>query len=160
LRRRGVAAYLALAFGLAWAPFLAAPLGLGTGAALLMPWAPAIACVVVRRWVTREGFGDAGLRPNLGRWPLNLIALVWPCAIHPLRVVLAQVLGLALPGFTFPWGLAAPTPRDLLTWTLLSAAAAPILFGEEFGWRGYQQIRLLPERPLAAAMATGVLWGV
>lgn len=160
LRRRGVATYLALAFGLAWAPFLAVPLGLDTGAALLMPWAPAIAGVAVRRWVTREGFGDAGLRPNPGRWPLYLVALAWPFAAHPLRVALACALGLAPPGFTFPWGLAAPSPRDLLAWALLPLAVAPILFGEEFGWRGYLQVRLLTGRPLAAAVATGVLWGV
>jgi membrane protease YdiL (CAAX protease family) len=159
-RRRGVVAYLALAFGLAWVPFLAIPLGLGAGAPLLMPWAPALACVVVRRWVTREGFGDAGLRPNLGRWPLYLAALAWPLAANPLRVALALAFHSAPPGFAFPWGLGAPAPRDLLAWALMSVAAAPILFGEELGWRGYLQIRLLAGRPLAAAAATGVLWGV
>ncbi len=56
-----------------------------------MPVAPAIACFVVRRWVTREGFGDAGLRPNLRRWPLYLLALAWPFAVHPLRVAVLAV---------------------------------------------------------------------
>jgi membrane protease YdiL (CAAX protease family) len=33
------------------------------------------------------------------------------------------------------------------------------LWGEEFGWRGYLQIRLLADRPLAAAVVTGLIWG-
>jgi hypothetical protein len=28
-------------------------------------FAPAIAAFIVRKWVTRESFGDAGLKPNL-----------------------------------------------------------------------------------------------
>ena len=157
---RGVVAFLALAFGLAWIPFLAIPLGLPSYGTVLMPFAPAIACFVVRKWVTREGFGDAGLRPNLRRWPLYLLALAWPFAVHPIRVLLAQLLGTAPPGFTFPWGLAAPNPLSLLTWALLPIAAAPILFGEEFGWRGYLQVRLLADKPMLATVATGVIWGV
>jgi membrane protease YdiL (CAAX protease family) len=35
-----------------------------------------------------------------------------------------------------------------------------ILWGEEFGWRGYLQIRLLARRPLGAAAVTGLIWGV
>jgi membrane protease YdiL (CAAX protease family) len=37
---------------------------------------------------------------------------------------------------------------------------APILFGEEFGWRGYLQLRLFPSRPTHAAIATGIIWGL
>jgi membrane protease YdiL (CAAX protease family) len=160
LRRKGIIAFLAIAFGLTWIPFLAIPLGLGSYGTVLMPFAPAIACFVVRKWVTREGFGDAGLRPNLRRWPLYLLALAWPLAVHPLRVLLALLLGTAPPGFTFPWGLAAPSPLSLLTWALLPLAAAPLFFGEEFGWRGYLQLRLLADKPMLAAVATGVIWGV
>ena len=63
---RGIVAYLAIAFGLAWLAFLTASLGLGSAGAFLMPVAPAIACFVVRRWVTREGFGNAGRGPTSG----------------------------------------------------------------------------------------------
>src|SRR3954447_19895232 len=73
--RHGVPAYLLIAFGLAWAPFLPLLWGGPEVPPVLMPFAPAIACVVVRRWVTREGFGDAGLRLNLRYWRLYLIAL-------------------------------------------------------------------------------------
>jgi membrane protease YdiL (CAAX protease family) len=41
--------------------------------------------------------------------------------------------------------------------TLISA---PLFIGEEFGWRGYLQLRLLARRPLLAAVATGLIWGV
>jgi uncharacterized protein len=39
-------------------------------------------------------------------------------------------------------------------------ATTPLLLGEEIGWRGYLQVRILPGRPLLAALVTGVVWGV
>ena len=36
----------------------------------------------------------------------------------------------------------------------------PILFGEEFGWRGYLQLRLFPNKPVLSAVGTGVIWGL
>jgi uncharacterized protein len=79
--RRGVPVFLAISFALAWLPFLPVLFGGAPVGAMLMPFAPAIACVVVRRWVTREGFGDAGLRLSIrGRWPLLVVALFWPLA--------------------------------------------------------------------------------
>ncbi|MBM4431473.1 MAG: CPBP family intramembrane metalloprotease, partial [Chloroflexi bacterium] len=36
----------------------------------------------------------------------------------------------------------------------------PLLWGEEFGWRGYLQMRLFPGRPLLAAIATGIVWSL
>jgi membrane protease YdiL (CAAX protease family) len=48
-------------------------------------------------------------------------------------------------------GFAAPVNAILAT---------PILFGEEFGWRGYLQPRLFPDRPVPGAIVTGVIWGV
>jgi membrane protease YdiL (CAAX protease family) len=38
--------------------------------------------------------------------------------------------------------------------------ATPILWGEEFGWRSYLQLRLLGQRPVLAALTTGLIWGV
>ncbi len=35
-----------------------------------------------------------------------------------------------------------------------------LIFGEEFGWRGYLQIRLLAERPVWAGIVTGLIWGL
>jgi membrane protease YdiL (CAAX protease family) len=177
-RKKGIAAYLFISFGLAWIVW-----GITVLAGLrpddpkfifaLAPggFAPAIAAFVVRRWVTREGFADAGLRPNLGRWPYYVFAWLWPLAVVVVIVLLAAVLGLSDPDFTFnraltriiPQGTAVPEimPAILLIPMLLSALFyTPILFGEEFGWRGYLQMRLFPDRPTLAAVATGLIWAV
>ena len=42
---------------------------------------------------------------------------------------------------------------------VVAVLATPVLWGEEFGWRGYLQIRLRADRPLLAAVATGLIWG-
>jgi membrane protease YdiL (CAAX protease family) len=157
---RGIIAFVAIAFGLAWLPSVPALFGSDPFGLILMPIAPAIAAVVVRRWVTREGFGDSGLRPNLRRWPLYLLALTWPVATTLLSILLAWVLRLTPGGFGLPWGKEAPELPTLLGWMLLPLVAAPIFFGEELGWRGYLQVRLLANRPVHAAIATGLIWGV
>lgn len=150
-RRRGVAAYLVIAFGLAWAPFVVVLAGGPSVGPVLMPLAPAAACVVVRRWVTREGFVELGLRPSLRgvlrRWPLIAVALLWPLAVSP---VLALLTGADL------WAGGG----HVVSWLALSLAITPVILGEELGWRGYLQMRVYPGRPLAAALATGVMWGV
>jgi hypothetical protein len=61
---RGVAWFLGLAFGAAWLWFgivwlLHVPLNPPAGQLIL--FAPAAAAIVVRKWVTREGFADAAL---------------------------------------------------------------------------------------------------
>jgi membrane protease YdiL (CAAX protease family) len=124
-----------------------------------MPFAPAIAAVVVRRWVTREGFRDSGLRPNLRRWRFYLLAVSWPIFATLLSVPLALLFRTAPGGFTMPWGMEAPEPLTLLGWMLFPILASPVFFGEEFGWRGYLQVRLFPDNPWAAAVATGMIWG-
>ncbi len=83
---KGVLAYLGLSFGLAWLLWEAVfRLGLGPGNPLfqlaILPgaFAPAVAALIVRAWVTREGFGDAGWRPNLRRaWRLLPARLALP----------------------------------------------------------------------------------
>ncbi len=73
--RKGILAYLAIAFGGAWGlwapPLLASDVSPRSPLfqLLVLPGAcaPALAAAVVRRWVTREGFADAGMRPNLRR---------------------------------------------------------------------------------------------
>jgi len=158
--RRGIAAFLAIAFGLAWLPFAPALAGRDPVGMVLMPFAPAVAAVVVRRWITCEGFRDAGLRPNPRRWRFYLLAVVWPMAATLLSVPVAIVLRVAPSGFALPWGVATPRPLTVLAWAVGSIALAPIVFGEELGWRGYLQVRLFANRPLRAAVATGLIWGV
>ena len=178
---RGIAAFLVLAFGFAWVAWgLALASGVSPTADIgrfqlfLVPGAiaPAIAAATVRKWVTHEGFADAGLHLNLRRWPFYLVAGFLPLLAVVVIVGLAVATGLSEPDFTLVRvlktlapgrNLALPSwvlpvlPAELL---LASVASSPLLFGEEFGWRGYLQLRLLAHRPLLAAIATGLIWGV
>ena len=179
-KTRGIAVYLLIAFGMAWIAW-EIPLQFGLSprsplfqlAALPGAFAPAVAALIVRKWVTREGFADAGLRLNLRKWPYYLFAWLLPLIVTLVIVVLAIVLGVSQPDFslqrfskTLGPGASLPSiPPNL--WLVLpiqllitALVATPILWGEEFGWRGYLQIRLLGQRPLLAAVTTGLIWGV
>jgi uncharacterized protein len=151
--------FLVIAFGLAWAGFIPALFGSDPIPAL-MPIAPAIAAFIVRKWVTREGFADSGWRPNLRHWRLYLLAVGWPIAATLVSVVIALIVGVTPGDFKFPWGVEGPRLLTLLAWLAVSIALAPIILGEEFGWRGYLQVRLFAENPWKAAIATGLIWGV
>jgi membrane protease YdiL (CAAX protease family) len=162
-----VLVFLLLAFGIAWTGMIGAPL---LGFSIVNPlvqlpfgFAPAIAAIVVRRWVTREGFGDAGsaLRLRASR-SSYLIAWLGPPALAVATLAVAAALGWweptlapldhvvpGMPGWVFVAVL-------LLVVPLLS----PVYWGEEFGWTGYLRMRLFPGRPLPATLATGLIWAV
>jgi membrane protease YdiL (CAAX protease family) len=169
---------LGLAFGAAWLWFavlwlVRAPLSSHAGQLLLLPsgFAPAAAAIIVRRWVTREGFADAALGIRLRAWPYFLLAWVYPLAVTGGVVLLAGGLGLGWPNRSLAAGLRPLLPEGAAVPDLPVVAVVPglmltalltipLLWGEEFGWRGYLQPRLFPGRPLAAAALTGVIWGV
>lgn len=177
----GMAVYLGVAFGLAWAIWeVLGAQGWTPGA--VMPsvavmagaFAPAVAAVCARL-ADGTGFGDARLGPRLKRgWKYYLLGLLLPLPSAVLILVLAQVLGLAQVDWSLASGLAAlpgqaaeatrqqvGTPGMLWLIAPFNALiATPILFGEEFGWRGYMQQRLLPSKPLFAAVITGVVWSL
>lgn len=176
----GVAAYLILAFGLAWGFW---ELFLPASAAnpvlfqlILLPgaFAPALACFIVRKWITREGFGDAGLGLHLRQWRYYLIGWFLPLGVAAFVALAAPGLGIAHPDFSMTQSLArlaphAKVPPGLhgilgtvlpLQAIVTALIATPLLFGEEFGWRGYLQLRLFPQSPTLAAIATGVIWGL
>lgn len=132
---------------------------------------PALAAFVVRKWITREGFED--LKPKLAsNWALYLFAWLLPLFVVAGMCALAMTLGLGAPDFSLANAIAAqPVGRDLsamqdlglliLPQVLLAAlVTTPILFGEEFGWRGFLQRRLFPNSPALAALATGLIWAV
>jgi uncharacterized protein len=158
---RGIAVFLLIAIGGAWGVWAVAWLFgvLNTGASgqafvAVGAFFPALAAFVVRRWVTREGFADAGLQLHLRRGQRYYL-FAW---LSPLAVV-AAIAGLAAV-------LALPfVHSDLSPVMVLSAVGgalliAPLFFGEEFGWRGYLQLRWFGHRPLLAAVLTGTVWGV
>ena len=158
----GIAVYLILAFGLAWAAW-GIPLALGAtpqstlfqAFVLIGAFAPALAALAVRKWVTREGFADAGLGLAPRKWIYYALALAIPIAASLMVVPAVPALGIARPDFTAP-NLAV----TILRLSVASVVLTPLLWGEEFGWRGYLQLRLFAGRPVAAAVATGLIWGV
>jgi uncharacterized protein len=177
--KKGIIVFLLLAFGIAWGSW-AVPLlaGLRPADGILFTlaiapgaFAPALAAIIVRKWVTREGFGDAGLKPNLRKWPYYLFAWLLPIFVIGIVVVLATASNTAAPDYSLERGFplltgGTPAPEGitfsslLLAYLLTAPFLAPLLWGEEFGWRGYLQTRLYTGQPLKAAAATGVIWGV
>jgi membrane protease YdiL (CAAX protease family) len=167
-RTKGVIAFLLLAFGLAWAGMFTARLVFGLS--LVDPlvqlvgiaFTPAIAAFIVRKWVTKEGFADAGMRLRL-RENLGLYAAAWigPLGFAAVALAVAAALGLwevDLSAFALIPGL--PVWVSLAVLQVLVVVLIPVYWGEEFGWTSYLRLRLFPERPLASTLATGLIWGV
>lgn len=176
---KGVAWYLLIAFGMAWIVWeIAIRLGVPATSwrfqifGLVGGFAPAVAAFVVRKWITREGFADAGLGLRPRNWPYYLFAWLLPLGVVGVIVLEAMALGVTQPDFTLTRAatsdLAGRSIGGLESLGLLivpqllvtALVMTPLLWGEEFGWRGYLQRRLLADRPLAAAVVTGVIWGV
>lgn len=174
----GLAWFLAVSFGGAWIWFalvwwMQIPLLTPRGQLLLLPggFAPALAAFVVRQRITGEGFADAGLRIRRETWPYFLAAWLYPLLAVGLIVLEAWGTGFGPPNNSLAKGLGPllgpgkrlpelPVIAMLPNMLLGSLLVTPALWGEEFGWRGYLQPRLLPGRPLAAAAVTGVIWGI
>ncbi len=185
--RKGVIAYLALAFGIAWAgweiPIRMLHLDVTSRQfqlyALPGAFAPAIAALIVRG-LTPGGFKDAKLRlPPFSKWPYFLFALALPLVVVAVIAGEAKLAGYLPAGFDFLKAIGGVVPETARSTQEATAAqlvklgpwlipaligtaivSTPALWGEEFGWRGYLQPRLFPGRPLAAALATGVIWAV
>ena len=184
--RKGVIAYLIIVFGIAWVSWEIPIRWLDVDVsspqfqlfALPGAFAPAIAALIVRAG-TKDGFKDTKFKlPLLSKWRYFVFALLLPLAIVAAMVFEAKVLGYLPPGFDLARAIYGIVPSadtgeaarvakfantgPWLIPTMLGMAivTTPILWGEEFGWRGYLQPRLCPGKPVAAAIVTGVLWAV
>ncbi|MCB2209320.1 CPBP family intramembrane metalloprotease [bacterium] len=151
-----------------------------TLAGLLLPTAymfgPAIANLLTRL-VTKEGKADLLLEPkfNQKRWVHWLLAWFLPGVLTLLGLLLFFLI---LPQYYDPTlGTlsqqleASGATRVPSLWlvvilqVLQALVLAPLLnavatFGEEFGWRGYLQMKLMPLGPRKAILLTGLIWGV
>lgn len=168
--------------GLGQSPMLFPELGVSLALVLLtgpFMWAPAIAHVLTRV-ITREGWERPYLRPQLRRaWPywvaawllpglLTIVGMVAYFLLFPhhydgslggLREMLAAQLpeGVGLEELNV-WALAAvQVAQAVLLAPILNSVAT---FGEEFGWRGYLQPKLLHLGTRRALVLTGAIWGV
>ena len=188
---RGIVAYLCVTFFGTWGLWLAAWIVASRAfhisasnpliqvAFLPGAFMPAIAAIVVRKWVTHEGFSDAGLRLNFRRnWKHYLFAAyLLPLAVVAIIVALAVLLHISQPDFSLHRSLTALLPQlNLSSLRIRPKLLLPILmvqmmiegvplatlvtWGEEFGWRGYLQLRLFPGQPMLAAVVTGLIWGI
>ncbi|MGC4807874.1 CPBP family intramembrane glutamic endopeptidase [Micromonospora sp. DT233] len=168
MRNRGVLVYLALTFGLSWAAMVIVARGLGLSLAdplpqLSLAFTPALAAIVVRRWVTREGFRDAGLALRLrAAWRYYLIAWFGPLGLLAAGIAVAGALGRYSPDTAALRRFAPGLPPVALIAVLLVVALVltPVYWGEEFGWTSYLRLRIFTDRPLLATLATGLIWAV
>ncbi|MDQ2713773.1 MAG: CPBP family glutamic-type intramembrane protease [Chloroflexota bacterium] len=174
--KKGLIAYLLITFGVAWSLWIPVLLvgwlttdqfggQLGQRLAVIGTFAPALAAFVARKWVSREGFADAGLRLFLlKKWPYYLFALLLPIVAIVIIIALSSSLNISQPDFslyrylkTMPRGTNPFSLSDVLTWLPVSALIAiPFVWGSESGWRGYFQLRIFKGRPLHAALITGL----
>lgn len=153
--------FLAIAFGGTWPYLFFARLVMGwslVNPLVQLPVAamPAIGAVVVRRWITREGFADAGLRLRVrGRWRQWLLAWLAPLAITVVVLVCAAASGWWKPDLSPAGG-----PGGIAFLLVVQVVATPIYLGEEFGWTSFLWPRLVPGRPRVSIAATGLIWAV
>ncbi|SDW32062.1 CAAX protease self-immunity [Amycolatopsis xylanica] len=163
-RLNGLPVFLGLAFGLAWLGMIGA---WALGFSLVNPlvqlpfaFAPALAAFVVRRWVTGEGFADAGLRPRLrAAWPQYLMAWLGPAVLVAATAGVAVLFGEHLAPLDGQIG-GMPGWALIAVLLLVVPLLTPIYWGEEFGWTAYLRQRVFPGRPVAATLTTGLIWAV
>ena len=180
---RGVAWFLTICFGLTWSIEITA-MARGIRFAertiattilfVLIMFIPAMSALIVRRWITREGFASANLRIGPLK-PYLLVVLGIPCLFLVIST-LTCAFGLGVFS-TEPYAflkLLPPLPpgRRLLSVSVLfayfgfiSLIIAPFsnvifTFGEEFGWTGYLLPSLLPLGRWKAVAIYGVIWGL
>src|SRR5262249_29691482 len=140
--------------------------------------APALAHILTRA-ITQEGWKDTTFRPEFGQRAWLYWILAW--FLFPVLMALGAALYFAIfpqhfdPAMGF-WTAklhaaigAKALPLSLRAIAGFQFAAALLLgplinglftFGEEFGWRGYLQPKLMPLGGKRAMLLIGVIWGV
>jgi membrane protease YdiL (CAAX protease family) len=163
---RDIWIFVLLAYGLAWLLWSTmlpdmidtlrdgrTPEGFRASAAVAIGmYAPALAAVVMRLVVSREGLkGVLGTRPRVG---MVLLAVFLPMAWVLFIVAFVEGTGI---GQSTPDG---PLPPLLAILLVAGVPVSAILaFGEEFGWRGYLLPKLLPLGEVKAAVTVALIWG-
>jgi membrane protease YdiL (CAAX protease family) len=168
VRWRHIVIFTALTYALAWGawivmiPHLGRLLGAShtpdelkaPGMVILGMFAPMVAAVIMRRFVSKEGLRGS-LGPIRHRWRYFAVALLGP------PLVIALVIDLAVGFHAADFHPGGPNFVVLLLGLALNALTlnALMAFGEEYGWRGYLLPKLLPLGEVRAAVIVGVIWG-
>ena len=178
--RKGLLTFLLLTFALTWAvelgitrrhevasvPYILSLVG--------VMFVPGLSALFVRLAVERRGFADAGLGWGRGRYYLAgwLVPVGFGVAAMGLAVWLHQAefdpwmtqlmvqIRKHQPGIELP-------PFNILRVYIIAGGLTQAVamnfipcLGEEFGWRGYLLMRLLPLGAGRAAVLTGAIWGL
>jgi uncharacterized protein len=122
------------------------------GLGLLGMFGPALAALVMRVFVTREGVrGSLGARRD---WRRYAIALLVPMILVTAAIAISDLTGLA--------DFHAGSKPIWLLYLVLLLVDTPIstvaTLGEEYGWRGYLLPRLLPLGEVKASLAVAAIW--
>lgn len=156
LKRHDVAVFLFLAFALAWWTW---PLALGNpnpNTAIMLPWSPLIAALIVLG-LTQGRRGVAGLLRAIVRWRYSvwwyLLAVLAPLAAVLAVVFLNAALGAPAPRLPALSNL----PSILVSFLFILVVQGPLT--EEPGWRGFLLPRLMTNRsPVVASLIVGIIW--
>jgi membrane protease YdiL (CAAX protease family) len=122
------------------------------GLGLLGMFGPALAALIMRVFITREGVrGSLGARRG---WRRYAIAVVGPMILVTAAIAVSNVTGLA--------EFRAGRKPIWLLYLVLLAIDTPIstvaTLGEEYGWRGYLLPRLLPLGEVKASLVVAAIW--
>lgn len=111
---------------------------------------PSIAAIVCMKLVLKDRFPRGEFKINGQVWPYFLVALAYPICFGVLAFRIGEV-------FANQYLL---EDRSEFFWTAALALPffAVLALGEEIGWRSFLQPRIVPGRPLLAAMATSIPW--
>jgi hypothetical protein len=165
---RQVAAYVALAYGIAWAVW-APVMGdawqaitsgrtpssyTAPGFVVIGMLAPAIAALIMRTLVSREGLRGS-LGPVRGKLRWLAVAVIAPALFVTATVAVSAATGLS----NFTLGVNKPFIAVWLTLLLINTPLTAVLtLGEEYGWRGYLLPRLLSLGELRASAIIALVW--
>src|SRR6516165_8033909 len=115
------------------------------------------AAILLRR---REDFGSVGW--GFGPWRDWLVGILLPTLAIFIAVTVSLRLAYVAPApASTPAGSLIVHPVKLLKNMLIYLVISlPLAFGEEFGWRGYAQPRLIRQFGLISGLlALGIIWG-
>lgn len=131
-------------------PFYAVPyIGEGLGM-----FGPMLAAMVMRAWVSKEGFkGSLGLTRPI---KFYLIAFFAPLLFVLFLILFNQVTDIG----NFEWTYSVPLSKLFLISIGLVFLFIPLGLGEEYGWRGYLLPRVLPLGEIKGTILLGVIWAL